>query len=739
VLESDPNVSVTLTTGDVITLTDSITTLSPAAQSYAATAGIADQFILRRGRVLNFIEAVPRQRYEVLRPFLALSEVSDLEAALAAAVQQVEAKEVIAKKEEDSACSDLLRLPGLQFAETDTCPTAVLAGIQQALAETMFWAPADLAGIPIALKKIDAAISAAQEKLASLRPPPTTQPDLSSLRSLSVFPDGFTTKPFLQALAEEQAREAVVIDEAATSLGSALSDISTWIQQSGATECPVCERPIDPQQVSAQINLRISPLNDLVAAQAIRKSRQRALAEAIQQVLNAVIRASARPRSVTDDWWNPREAALVESRQKLESVQRAVDASGAGVPLADGALDEVSTALEQLASEAIQTVAASGSKSSEATQLDDRIARLYQLREALPQIDSLLAVRASRREATKEAVKRAGIARRVLSYLQDARKETVQEIYEEIAADIESFYSQVHPSEAVGGISLEVRTAGRGSANLRGRFHDRRGEDPRAYYSEAHLDTLGICVFLALRKRYLQAEPAFDLLILDDVLTSIDAPHASRLADLLLTEFAGCQFMITTHNRVWYEHLRGLIAGKGLDQNLVSLRIHDWTLEQGPDIRDFTEERLDLEEAVKSGSLPEIAGGAGRLLENLLGEMRFEMGLAVEARRDERYTLGDIWPAFKKRVRKRFKGLSSLCGGLIADIDRLWFTRNWAGAHYNQWAKELSIKDARELANAVLALFDHLRCPQCLRFVTTSVTPVGQLACRKGCTVIFEK
>ena len=737
ILDSKPSVSVTLTTGDAITLAGSNTRLSPAAQAYAAAARSSDHFILRRGRVLSFIEAAPKERYELLRPFLALGPVTSLEAALGAAVQRLEAKETTAAADERSARDDLLRLTGIEFAGAGTSPATILAAVQRTLTDIALPPPVDLAGIPAALREVETAIEAAQSKLAALSPSPTAQPDLSALRDLGELPVGFTTAPLLHALEDERSRDAAVRDEAAGAMRSALADISAWIDESGPSACPVCEQPIDPQRVSARIKVRLAPLNDLLAAQAVRQARQHELDAAIQSVINAVVRASARPAGVADDWWNPREATLSESRKKLDVAKSAVQTGGTGNSLAAGALDDVRAALSRLAADAQLPCAPSGS--GEAAQLKERITKLYRLRDILPQIEPLLAVQAARTSATTEAARRTGIARRILSHLQNARKKTVQAIYTELAGDIDRFYSRVHPREAVGGISLEIRSAGQGSANLRGRFHDRDGEDPRAYFSEAHLDTLGVCVFLALRKRLLRAEPDFDLLVLDDVLTSVDAPHASRLADLLLTEFAGCQFLITTHNRVWYEHLRGLVASKGLDQDLISLVIHDWTLEEGPDIRDFTEERGDLAEAIKSGSLSAIAGGAGRLLENSLCEMRFAMGLAVEAKRDERYTLMDLWPAFAKRVRKEFKGLATRCETPMADIERLWFTRNWAGAHYNEWAKELSIKDARELASAVLELFSCLRCPECLRFVTRSVTPTGQLACKKGCTVIFEQ
>ncbi len=82
-------------------------------------------------------------------------------------------------------------------------------------------------------------------------------------------------------------------------------------------------------------------------------------------------------------------------------------------------------------------------------------------------------------------------------------------------------------------------------------FCGQTGTPPQAYFSESHLDTLGLCVFLALAA--LDA-PAETILVLDDVLASIDKPHVERLIEMLYaeaTKFRHC--IITTHYRPWKE------------------------------------------------------------------------------------------------------------------------------------------------------------------------------------------
>ena len=60
----------------------------------------------------------------------------------------------------------------------------------------------------------------------------------------------------------------------------------------------------------------------------------------------------------------------------------------------------------------------------------------------------------------------------------------------------------MHPEENIGNIDLKIKdSSSKGSAIIEASFYEKNGEDPRAYYSESHLDTLGLAIFLALYKR----------------------------------------------------------------------------------------------------------------------------------------------------------------------------------------------------------------------------------------------
>ena len=243
---------------------------------------------------------------------------------------------------------------------------------------------------------------------------------------------------------------------------------------------------------------------------------------------------------------------------------------------------------------------------------------------------------------------------------------------------------------------------------------------------------IGLCTFLALRRWYKNQHPVFDLLILDDVLTSVDAQHAVRTAELILKEFGDYQIILTTHDRIWYEYLRDIQARCRVKGQFLNKVIHKWTIEEGPDIREPEEERGHIDHLLVDGTAPQIATEAGRLLEHVLQEMRYSLRLSVQAKRGELYEIGEIWPAFYSAIRKSYPGFYEKCGETLDALDICWTIRNWVGAHFNIWASRVSREEVLEFGRTVSELFDRLFCTDCRRFIEPSMTPAGQLSCRCG-------
>ena len=365
---------------------------------------------------------------------------------------------------------------------------------------------------------------------------------------------------------------------------------------------------------------------------------------------------------------------------------------------------------------------------------------LLQLREYISRVKSVWEHFGKTWFSFKRAANLAQRSALALSTIQQVRKEVVGEIFGQISGDVDRIYYELHKHHESGlpsvashrNIRLEVREAVQRSVNIKGDFYTRQDEDPRAYYSDAHLDTLGLSIFLALRRWYRRQYPQFNLLVLDDVISSVDAGHAVRLAELLLTEFSDYQILLTTHDRIWFEHLRDIQTRCGVAQNFVNKTIYSWTIDEGPDLREPEDEERRLRESLQTGQPYEIAGLAGRLLEHILQEMRYSLRLPVPAKPGELYEIGDLWPPFYKEVKRNYPTLYAKAQQSLDALDVSWPLRNWIGAHFNRWAQNVPLTAAREFGSAVLSLFEFLFCPDCRRFIAPSSTPLGQIACRCG-------
>lgn len=703
------------------TLPDSL----PAPINEYVQSAQENLYILRRRQVLDFVDSRPQERYALLRPFLPLSGIEDMESALRAAGDGAQAVAQDAKSTFDRLVTHLRR--DLKLAPSSQPPAdeelaATVSRTLEQLKQPPIFSPEDLEG---ALHNLDAALApfgdvSRQSHLASaIRV-------LGELRE-TVSGSAIQALSFaLQAMRAKEAEEAHVFYEAVLEQGA------RWIEEEQRNTCPLCEKEIAPETTIARARERLSAMRQLLELRRQAKTAQDQAERALRAAIDGIERAVKQVAVLTP-----------EDRVECEDLLTRLKAT-----LAE-ALVTVSVELRELSVEAISiALAAVRSDSALRHGLRSEQERLQGLLQSLPSPDVAKALVSARdsirrvkeawaelgtaRDTMRRAETEAFVASRLHDDAQAARKEEVQRIFDELSQDIDNLYTSLHPYENHGGIRLEVRDVGQGSANLKATFYDRQDQDPRAYYSDAHLDTLGLSIFLALRRWDRKQRPGFDLLVLDDVLTSVDVHHAVRLSELLLREFRDYQMLVTTHDRIWFEHLRDIQARCHVANGFVNKVIHKWSIDEGPDIREPEDERKEIDRLIDDASAHDIAATAGRLFEHVLQEMRYSLRLSVEAKRGEQYEIGDLWPAFYSTVRKNYPSLYGAGRKILEALDVRWPVRNWIGAHRNQWAENVPRKTAIEFAAAVKDLFDLLFCSSCRRFVSPSAAPLGQLACRCG-------
>lgn len=247
---------------------------------------------------------------------------------------------------------------------------------------------------------------------------------------------------------------------------------------------------------------------------------------------------------------------------------------------------------------------------------------------------------------------------------------------------------------------------------------------PQAYFSQSHLDTLGLCVFLALAARDRSSET---VLILDDVLGSVDEPHVERVIGMiyeLSTKFQ--HTIVTTHYRPWREKFRWGWLKPGQACQFVELT--GWAIDDGIRVVSSLPEIERLKALLNESPIDSqaICSKAGVVLEAVLDYLTQKFECAVPRRQGAAYTLGDLLPAISGKLRDALSvelrdGLTDATAPsnstvklkpVFDELTRIAQARNAFGAHFKAISLELLDADAVGFAKYVVQLVDLLTHPE---------------------------
>jgi hypothetical protein len=310
----------------------------------------------------------------------------------------------------------------------------------------------------------------------------------------------------------------------------------------------------------------------------------------------------------------------------------------------------------------------------------------------------------------------------LLSIVETVRKDFVDNALDSIRKRVDTLYSKLHPGENIGDIKLQLDPNRRGSLNVSSRFESEADVPPQAYYSEAHLDTLGICIFIALAERDATSDT---LLVLDDVLTSADQDHVQRFIEMIHDEVK-LPVLITTHYRPWRDRYR---YAKGPVGNVHLIELLTWTKAKG--IR-HTKTKLEIDELRDLlGKEPmdrqAVAAKSGVLLEAALREISILYRCKLPFDAEGKHTLGEYMSGLETKLRKLIKcvAIATPQGSSVSNetttefqplleaIESITWIRNLVGAHFNIDGMNLSETEVRQFALAACALLDALICRKC--------------------------
>ncbi|MCL3861735.1 AAA family ATPase [Actinotalea sp. K2] len=235
---------------------------------------------------------------------------------------------------------------------------------------------------------------------------------------------------------------------------------------------------------------------------------------------------------------------------------------------------------------------------------------------------------------------------------------------------------------------------------------------PRQVFSEGYQDLVALLYFLAVSRAAGQRGQS-PVLILDDVLQSVDASIRVALMDLVVREFRGWQLLVTVHDRMWRTQLRDIFQRAG--HPVTEIDIRRWEFADGPHIAAASSGSGDIDQplwvALGAGDPATVCGVAGRLLEQICDRMSWTIPISVQRKRGDAYTLGDLWPGTVKEM----KGTTA--ASAFAEVDRWLHLRNALGAHYNEWAESATWSEAEAFGLGVLDIAARMHCGRCKAWV----------------------
>jgi hypothetical protein len=479
-----------------------------------------------------------------------------------------------------------------------------------------------------------------------------------------------------------------------------------------AIACPVCQQAVEAERIAGEIQKRLANLQHLRAGQravAGAASSWHAYWSRLTAAVHSYLKAHGLS-ALSDDPDSP--AAPLKARSL--SSHLALDAwPSAIVSIGSSALSNWVADLREHASKWL----AQELKALPEEDNTDGIRRLVQAIELAQKIELPVAIAEA---LAADEGERAGGFKLLAESIRIARQDVAQELLTEISSLVGEFYAFVHPPEAddevTGAPAIEVQRHSGGTAHVRGTFHAKAVDDPRWVYSEGHLDTVGICVFLALRRFRADRDKVLDskLMILDDIVLSVDLGHGRRLLDLLKSRFSDHQVFILTHNGLFCDWCA---------QRLPTYKrkaIARWTLETGPQLGEYLSTIEHIEQQLTTATSPKLlAQAVMNLMDEWLAEARFAYSLPVQAKLGEEYTLTEVWEPFCSRLKDVEKAMKTPLGRmkpLLEELGDLPKMRNRLAAHENEFAKEYPLRSIQETAKQVIELVRTLYCAECTKF-----------------------
>ncbi len=616
--------------------------------------------VLRRHQLLELVNAEPKNRYASLGSLIGLPGVEKCELSLREAI-----------RDRGNSLNDATRL--LNEAQTNLNTLWVEAGSppegpgpwSQALLARQGETPARAA----AAGEAAMALASAREKVDALQ-------GIEERLEQAV-----------DTLAKASATEATALSEqdaSAPELADVLSSAAAFLALEPPGACPVCESKERIDDLRTRVEARRASLQELIEARRLRNEGESQVEGLRTQVRIATEGLVEQIRIFREGVTASRAASEVNVAPSLAPLMRA-----------ESALTEVRAVIE-----------GSGSLAASLKELHVRLENELKVRSAV----AILRQRETEHLATAQEHQR--VAQRLSKLLEivvGERKAYINLQLADVSAEADRMFGVLHPGEEVGGVRVFLDPNQARSVKFEGMFE---GETiaPQAYYSDSHLDTLGLCVFLALAKKDGAA------VVLDDVLSSLDGPHLERLVSLLLDEAAQFpQMILTTHYRPILERLN-----RQGSNHLQIIQLADWSLATGVRTAQSLHRTDELAHLIDALPLDRqgVASKAGVFLEEILFGVAEKFHLRIPMPHHAA-PIGALAQGITNQLKPLLTAKVTSSNETVAlgvelrALGEMNWVRNQVGSHFNLSGYEVSNAEVLEFGRRVLTAARAVFCSGC--------------------------
>ena len=310
--------------------------------------------------------------------------------------------------------------------------------------------------------------------------------------------------------------------------------------------------------------------------------------------------------------------------------------------------------------------------------------------------------------------------------------DTLEDLYSRVADRFVELYDILHEHEREY-FEADLAPDG-GSLKFEVAFQGRGTHPPHALHSEGHQDSMGLCLFLALSEELAETPPS--LILLDDVMMSVDSGHRKEVCRLIKEQFPECQFIITTHDRTWSRQLQQerVVSTEGI------FEFRNWTIERGPRVRRYMDTWESIFDDVDQGKINEAASKLRRSSESFYEDVCDALKASITYNSRMEWQLDDWLSAATNQYKLLLQRARRAAGSwgnseLVTKYDELNTVRKqvmdrthidrWVinvAVHHNNW-EDFASEDFKPVIEAFLdlqRLFVCSSCNQLARITTTN-------------------